>query len=92
MARPIADLEALAGTLGSLTSGLFLSGKLRRSACKLLNGMHDTLLEEVLAEDGRQLVHEDLCQLQGLSRCGAVLVGQQAGNEAGDGQVSQLLT
>lgn len=53
--------------------------------------MHNPLLQEVLAENGRKLVHEDLCQLQGLSHCGAVLLGQQAGNEARDWQVCQLL-
>ena len=53
--------------------------------------MHHPLFQEVLAEDGRQLVHEDLCQLQGLGHDGIVLLGQQASNEAGDGQICQLL-
>lgn len=84
-------LQALASALCSLAPGLVLNSELRRTCCKLLNGMHHTFLHKVLAEDGRQLVHEDLCQLQGLGHNGVVFLRQQASNEAGDGQICQLL-
>lgn len=86
------DLQALTGTLGSLALGLLLPGKVRSGGSQLLNGMHHALLQEVLAEDGRQLVHQNLCQLQSLGHGGSVLLGEQTGDETGDGQVSQLLT
>lgn len=88
----MSDLEALTGTLGSLAPAflLLLPSRLRGAACQLPDGMHHALLEEVLAENARQLVHEDLRQLQGLGHGGSVFLRQQASNEAGDGQVSQL--
>ena len=54
--------------------------------------MHHTLLQEVLAEDGRQLVHQDLRQLQSLGHSGGVLLGEQTSDETGDREVGQLLT
>ena len=85
------DLEPLACPLGSLAFGLLLNSKLRRRCSQLLNSVHNSLFQEVLAEDAWQLVHQYLCQLQCLGNNGAVLLGQQTSNETGDGQITKHL-
>ena len=86
-----ADLEPLTGSFGRLMFGLVLHLLWRGTSCQLLNSMHHSLLQEVLAEDVRQLMHQDFSQLQGFGHDAAVLLGEQASNEAGNGQVSQCI-
>ena len=54
--------------------------------------MHHPLLQEIFVEDLGQLVHQDLSQLHPFGNHSAVFQGEQARDEAGDGQISQFIS